>query len=71
LSLEYIQLAPHFVKEVLEIYDAWNGKDGVPAKIQELMMVLEIELSERTNDSHFLLDNDTMEPEHEALHFSD
>jgi len=47
LSLEYIQLAPHFVKEVLEIYDAWNGKDGVPMKIQELMIVLEIELSEQ------------------------
>ena len=47
MSLEYIQLASHFVKEVLEIYDAWNGKDGVPMKIQELMMVLEIELSER------------------------
>ena len=39
-------MAPHCVKEVLEIYDTWNGKDGVPAKIQELMMVLEIELSE-------------------------
>jgi len=47
LSLEYIQLAPHFVREVLDIYEAWNGKDGVPMKIQELMMVLEIELSER------------------------
>jgi len=35
------------VKEVLEIYDAWNGKDGVPMKIQELMIVLEIELSEQ------------------------
>ncbi len=40
-------MAPHFVREVLEIYDAWKGKDGVPLKIQELMMVLEIELSER------------------------
>jgi hypothetical protein len=39
-------LAPHFVKEVLEIYEAWNGKDRVPKKIQELMMVLEIEVSE-------------------------
>ena len=40
-------MAPHFVREVLDIYEAWNGKDGVPMKIQELMMVLEIELSER------------------------
>ena len=43
-----IQLAPHFVRKVLEIYEAWNGKDGVSMKIQELMMVvLEIEVSER------------------------
>ncbi|HEX9239585.1 MAG TPA: hypothetical protein VF910_02895 [Candidatus Bathyarchaeia archaeon] len=47
MSLEYIWLAPHFVREVLEIYEAWNGKDDVPMKIQELMMVLKIELSER------------------------
>lgn len=40
-------MAPQFVRDVLEIYEAWNGKDGVPVKIQELMMVLEIELSER------------------------
>jgi len=47
LGPEYIELAPHFVREVLEIYEAWNGKDNVPVKIQELMMVLEIEVSER------------------------
>ncbi len=47
MGLEYIQLAPHFVREVLEIYEAWNGKNGVPKKIQELMMVLEVEVSER------------------------
>jgi hypothetical protein len=45
--LEYIQLARHFVKEVLEIYEGWNGKAGVPPKVQELMMVLQIELSDR------------------------
>ena len=31
MGLDYIQLAPHFVREVLEIYEAWNGKDQ-PAK---------------------------------------
>ena len=40
-------MAPHFVREVLEIYEVWNGKDRVPKKIQELMMVLEIEVSGR------------------------
>jgi len=45
--LEYIQLARHFVKEVLEIYEGWSGKAGVPPKVQELMMVLQIELSDR------------------------
>jgi hypothetical protein len=43
--LEYIQLARHFVKEVLEIYEGWNGKASVPLKVQELMMVLQVELS--------------------------
>ncbi len=44
MGLEYIRLARHFVEEVLEIYEDWNGKEGVPPKLQELMMVLQIEL---------------------------
>jgi len=32
LGLEYIQLAHHFVEEVLEIYEDWNGKDGRAAE---------------------------------------
>ncbi len=47
LGLEYIQLALHFVEEVLQTYENWNGKDGVPPKLQELMMLLEIEVSDR------------------------
>jgi hypothetical protein len=47
LGLEYIELARHFVEEVLQIYDDWSGKAGVPSKVQELMMVLQVELSER------------------------
>jgi hypothetical protein len=47
LGLEYIGLAPGFVREVVEVYDAWKGKDSVPMKVQELMMVLRIEVSRR------------------------
>ena len=47
LGLEYIWLAPGFVKEVLEVYEAWEGKEAVPMKVKELMMVLQIEVSRR------------------------
>ncbi len=47
MGLEYIRLARHFVEEVLEIYEDWNGKEGVPPKLQELMMVLQTEVSDR------------------------
>jgi hypothetical protein len=30
---------------VLDVYESWNGKDDVPLKVQELMMVLQIETS--------------------------
>jgi hypothetical protein len=40
---DYIRLEPGFVPEVLDAYESWNGKDGVPLKLQELMMVLQIE----------------------------
>ena len=45
LGLEYIELAPGFVREVVDAYEAWEGKEAVPMKIQELMMVLGIEVS--------------------------
>ena len=38
-------MAPGFVREVLDVYDAWNGKKSVPTKVEELMMVLRIEVS--------------------------
>jgi hypothetical protein len=53
LGLEYIGLAPGFVREVVEVYDAWKGKDSVPMKVQELMMVLRIEVSGRYNVNDF------------------
>jgi hypothetical protein len=43
---DYIYLTTWFVGEVLDAYENWNGKDNVPKKIQELMMVLEIEASD-------------------------
>ncbi len=46
MGLEYIWLAPAFAKEVLEVYEGWEGKDAVPSKLKELMMVLEIEVSQ-------------------------
>jgi hypothetical protein len=45
LSSEYILLGPGLVREVLNAYDSWSGKDDVPLKLQELMMVLRIEFS--------------------------
>jgi hypothetical protein len=43
LGLEYILLAPGFVREVLDACEGWEGKDAMPMKLQELMMVLQIE----------------------------
>jgi hypothetical protein len=42
---DYIRLAPGFVREVLDAYESWNGKDSVPLKLQELILVLQIEVS--------------------------
>jgi hypothetical protein len=47
LGLEYIMLAPGFVKEVLDACDGWESRDAMPMKLQELMMVLRIEVSRR------------------------
>ncbi len=47
MGLEYIGLAPGFAREVLEVYETWEGRENVPMKIKELMMVLRIEVSKR------------------------
>jgi hypothetical protein len=47
LGLEYIMLAPRFVREVLDAVEGWEGKDDMPVKLQELMMVLQIETDTR------------------------
>ena len=45
MELDYVRLAPRFAKEVLEIYENWEGKDTVPMKVRELMIVIEIEVN--------------------------
>ncbi len=42
LDLEYIRLAPGFVREVLDVYETWEGREATPMKVKELMMVLQI-----------------------------
>jgi len=49
LGLEYIGLAPGFVKEVLDVYEAWEGKESVPMKVKELMLIFRIEVARRYN----------------------
>jgi len=44
---DWIRLGPRLAREALDAYEGWNGKDGVPLKLQELMMVLQIEVSHR------------------------
>ena len=47
LGLEYIGLAPGFVREVVDAYEAWEGKEAMPWKIKELMLNLRIEVHRR------------------------
>ena len=44
---DYIRITTWFVRQVLDAYENWNGKDNAPLKIQELIMVLQIEASHR------------------------
>ena len=44
---EYIQLAPGYVREVVEAYDGWPGKEQVPQRVKDLIMIFRIELSRR------------------------
>jgi hypothetical protein len=45
LELDYVRLAPGFAREILEIYEDWEGKDTMPMKVRELMMVIDIEVN--------------------------
>jgi len=53
LGLEYIGLAPGFAREVLEIYESWEGKEALPWKVKELMLVLQIEVNRRYNPNSY------------------
>ena len=44
MELDYVRLAPGFAREVLEIYENWEGRDKVPVKVRELMIVIGIEI---------------------------
>lgn len=44
MELDYVRLAPGFVREVLEIYENWEGRDKVPIKLRELMIMIGIEV---------------------------
>jgi hypothetical protein len=37
----------------LEVYERWEGKEGVPLKVQELMNVLQIETDGRYKPNSF------------------
>jgi len=45
-GLEYILLGPMLVKEVLDACETWEGEKSMPPKLRELMLVLQIELSD-------------------------
>jgi len=53
LGLEYIGLAPGFVREVVDVYYEWEGREAVPMKIKELMMVLQIEVNRLYNPNSY------------------
>jgi len=42
---DYIRITTWFLRQVLDAYENWNGKENAPLKLQELMMVLQIEAS--------------------------
>ncbi len=42
--MDYIELAPGFVREVVEVWEAWDGKENAPMKLQQLMLNLRIDV---------------------------
>lgn len=52
-GLDYIGLAPGYVKGVLEEYERWEGKDTLPLKFKELILILEIEVTKRYSPGAF------------------
>ncbi len=44
LGLNEIGLAPGFVREVVAAWEAWEGKETAPMKLQQLMLNLRIDV---------------------------
>ena len=42
--MDYIELAPGFVREVVEVWEAWEGREAAPLKLQQLMLNLRIDV---------------------------
>ncbi len=47
LGLNEIGLAPGFVREVVDVWEAWKGKENAPIRLQQLMLNLRIEVARR------------------------
>lgn len=45
MRLDHIGLAPGFAREVVEVYEKWEGREALPMKVKELMLILQIEVS--------------------------
>ena len=43
--LDDIGLAPGFAREVVEVWDAWEGRKSAPLKLQQLMLNLKIDVN--------------------------
>ena len=46
-TYQYVQLAPGWVREAMEAYEQWDGKESMPFKLKELFLVLRIEVDRR------------------------
>ena len=46
-TYHYVQLAPGWVREAMEAYEQWDGKESLPYKLKELFMVLRLEVDRR------------------------
>jgi len=42
--LNEIELAPGFVREVVEVWEAWEGREVAPLKLKQLMLNLRIDV---------------------------
>jgi len=42
--LDYIELAPGFVREVVDAWEAWEGREAAPMRLQQLMLNLRIDV---------------------------